>query len=627
MSDLESLLHATPRRIDAESVEISADDKRLIRFGEKLLGEGESWQEELGLEARLERAVRYMENRHFVPGEGKKHHARVVANLIRSIIERKVGMHTDTIPQLDVRSRSGNTKAAELLKKNIIGVWAERSMQEAITRGLIMAAMGGSSACHVAWDRSLDMGFGDIRADILPASQVIVDPFLSRASALQEDAQYVIVKTIRPLTEFVELYKRGHLVKPEAGLSHFSRENKLKSQKSGYIWRKPSRANEGIESSAIPRATEYRLYFRDRTRVKGADGALTYLFPRKRCIIWAGNVPLYDGNSGYWDGLFPVEIFDWGIETRHIYGESEVDILQTLQMAYNILVSGIVDNARLINDPPWIIDEDALDEEDLQYLRRYGDKPGWTFVKKPGTEVRRDPPGHLHPIVFNVLQFLQQGMEMVSGVSEALQGRLPKGVNSGILYDSLQLIGQVPIRMQSRGIEGTISRIGQLLISRIFQYYDDSRLLEATDLLGEGEEVVAQRNEFLQALALLSEWKREEQFHKLFRDLRFIVTPGSSLAVAKLQKLSVMERLNAQQKVPDIEVLKAAEISDPEAMIQEARQEMVQKMQMMAAAKGGGGPTPPKGGQGGVLSKENLEVPAAQQAGAGGRRAPFPPGA
>ena len=389
-------------------------------------------------------------------------------------------------------------------------------------------------------------------------------------------------------------------------------------------WRRPSRAQQNFDNGAIPRATEYRLYFRDRSKDPenpvNEDGSFNYLFPRKRLIIWAGNIPLYDGNSGYWDGYYPLEILDWGIETRHPYGESEIENLQTLQMAINIIISGIVDNARLINDPPWMVDDDALEPEQLQLLRKYGDRPGWPIVKRPGSTVRRDPPGALAGVVFQTLDLLQGVMEKISGVSPAMQGQLPGGAHSGVLLESLQLAGQIPIRLQGRGVEGFLSRIGQLGISRVIQYFTDERILYATDDQGTAQQVVFARKQFLNSLNYggLPENERDRVLQNLFRDFRFRVVPGSALAVAKLQKLSVMERLNAAGKIPDIMVNRTAEIPEPERALEEARQEIALKQQLVQ-----GGPPANPAGRGGVMNQRNLSRPAAQRSGAGGENAPF----
>src|SRR6266581_5889890 len=109
--DTESLLALAPDREDCDNPEVTVDGRRLIRFGERLLGEGDSWKSDQGLDSRIERSLDYMSGRHFMPATEKRYRARVVANFIRSIVERKVGQLTDTVPVIGVTSRSSNQPA------------------------------------------------------------------------------------------------------------------------------------------------------------------------------------------------------------------------------------------------------------------------------------------------------------------------------------------------------------------------------------------------------------------------------------------------------------------------------------------------------------------------------------
>ena len=658
MFDLEAYFAATPKKVPFNEPNLSEDDAALIRFCEKLEGEGLTFKEDIGLEQRIEQAYDYVEGRQIaVPRAERRHVARVVANFIRSNLERKIGQLTDTVPQLLVKSMSGQVYAANTLRDVIKGLWAERSGQQFLTRSIYRASTAGFSAGLILWDKSLDYGLGDVSLDMVLSRQVIVDPYLNAAYALQDRAEYVILKTVRPLSEFKEMYKRGYLVTPEPAFSQYrnTRIGEERTLGSSKIYRRPSRQAVPTLNGAVPRAIEYRCYFKDRTvdplQPRLSDGRPNYLFPGKRLIVWSRDVPLYDGPSGYWDGLYPLEILEWGIEAENAYGESEITPLTTLQAAINILVSGVVDNARLVNNPPWVIDDDALDEETEQELINYGDRAGWPFFKKAGSHMERYPPGEMSQMVFNTLQMLQGYLEQAMGVTDVIQGQQPGDVSSGIALESLATAAQITIRMQARAVENWLQRLGRLLISRIIQFYTDERVKYAVNDWGDSERFVFNRQQFFQELGILKTANPEEYqkaLQNLFRDLRFSVVPGSSLPGPQRQKTAEALGLRAQgmmsrKRVLEIsgdptpeETLRAHD-DEQEEMALRAQQQQLKLQQMMMAQQAMMMPPgmvpqgpPPQEGQPPkqvespsgkpTLPQKERQTPVVQQGGAGGRQ-------
>lgn len=429
MPDTDSLMRLAPIRVNVlQPVAIADEGQRLIRFGEQLVREGQRWKEELGLESAILKGLDFLAGRQFdmAPAE-RAYRARVVANFYRSIVMRELGMLTDTVPIFKVTSRSGNDIAAEVATDVIQAIWRERNGQQFFTHALLQAIVTGVAPCMPIWDKMLDMGWGDIRFALLDNDQCIVDRNLRRADALQDEAQYVIVRIPRPLAQFRLLYPgRGHLVRPDRGLSQFSMGEH--ASRGSSVYQRPSRASEAHwEDSAIPRAWETRCYFIDYslhpTKPETDDGRFNFLFPRKRCFVWAGDTLLADGDAINWDGRFPLELMDWGYALDHPYGEGELTSLMPLQVAMNLLLSGIVHNARLHNQPPRFVPEGTMTPDELSELERFGDMPGKTFVTRgPGTVVDR-PPQTLPAMVFQTVGMLQKGMEDVSGMIPVAQGQ------------------------------------------------------------------------------------------------------------------------------------------------------------------------------------------------------------
>jgi hypothetical protein len=586
-----------PIRLDLQavadrSVTVSQDERRLITYVERLREEAIAWQDELDLETRTARAYEFLAGQQIITRREKDYRMRVTANFFHSVVERKAGMNTDQVPQFEVTSRSGLDIAAMVMEMVTQALWDERNGQDMLATGIIQACLTGSAPTCVLWDDSLDFGLGDVRLDVLPPGSLLVDRRLRRAAALQDNAQYVIVDTPHPLAEICEMYPTGYMVKADPGLSSFrSRKGPVEARSPYGRYTKPSARTPDFRSSAIPYATVSRCYFRDYSldpsKPKDEEGRRNYLFPRKRVIAWSGNVPLYDGHATNWDGRFPFEILDWGIETQHPYGESEIDNLASVQNALNVLLSGVVNNAVLINDPPLLVDENALDPEELQALRRIADKPGHVHVKQPGLNIERWEPGQMHPIVFQTIQMLQQSIETISGITPVTRGEQPgRGITSGVAIESLMESAQITIRRQQRAIRGYVQRIGQLMLNRIIQYFPPKRILHLTTDRERTLMVLWEREKFIRSLGAKKDDPGDvtTKLADLFRDLRFRVRSEPFRTPAEKEQAQIVDAQVERGRLPEIESLKAWKIEDAEALFQQRKQQDAAQMQMQAMA-------------------------------------------
>lgn len=602
------LADLSPARVSLSDVHVTSNEREVVAFAERLWAEGRAWQEMLALEQLFNRALDALASKHFIDRRDRTDRARIAVNFFRSIIERKISQLTDVAPVFEASSRSGKDWAADVAEDVMQAWWDEYSGQSFIDRVGLQAMLGGSAPAFCTWDKSLDSWAGDLRMQCLPTRQVVFDPYLSEARLLQSDASYVGVEIVRPLSEFRLYYKeRGHLVQPQPGVSHFQT-----SADPGYTvgvgrpYRRQSRRGNELSSSAIPRATERRVYFRDLTLNPQApfrsDGTPNLLFPRKRCIVYSWDKHLLaDGDANNWDGKFPLEIFDWGMNLEHAYGESELESLWPMQTAVNLLVSGLIHNARLANEPPWIAEENSIDPAELDYWEEYADHPNSFHFYKPGRRPPEPRPPQQYPqTVLGTLSMLREGMELVSGIVPVTRGQTPGGgITAGVAIDSLQAAAAVTIRRASSRMNDWASRYGQLVLSRIVQYFADERVLYLTKHEHVAE-VLQARQQFLESLVNApSEREMEDLLLFAHRDLKVRVRPESGLGMAAAQKVMFMERQAAAGRVEPAEVLRAARVSDPEEKIEKAQEFQTRqgmKMAQIRAILGGGGPQGP--GQG-----------------------------
>jgi hypothetical protein len=611
-----------PPQLEYQDRIINPKEQDVIEFRDHCLKEFRSIREQLGVSRRNDRAAKFLFNEGQWPKdlqEMKPYFMRVVLNLVRNVVLRKAGMLTEARPEMHVLSRTGNEEAANTLEKVIRGVCRARNLQQGLADGVVMAQRDGGSPCTILWNPDLDYGRGDIDIRFLQSEQVAFDPACGRAANLQ-NAEWICISSVRPLEEFKVIYpRRGGLVVKESNLStydsRYASGSVVKSpvQSMLSVWKKKKRSDQYMVDSAIPRATEHLLYLRDRTLNPDhpffPDGSPNYIFPRKRLIASAGNVVLYDGPSKYWDGNYPLEILDWGIETDHPFGESEVDIYRTLQEAINSLLAGAVHNARLMNNPPKKVSPN-VDPITQNELELYGDEIGkvWS-LDNPDADVKEFLVQPYTAEVLEVVKVLSQAIEMTSGLGEASQGRVPKGVTASGAIDQLITAAQTVVRFEGRCVEDFLSRIGQLLISRVIQFYTGSRLIRDYGHDGELISSIFQRSKLIEQLKLAgTEEERDRMLQEVFQDFVFDISPFSSLESNRRQKLQEYLLYKQMGMVDSLTVLKMGGVPNPEKRLAEAQKEQQEQMKSMMMAKAlsaGGG----KKGGGSLGGKQTTPSP------------------
>ncbi|MEW6215968.1 MAG: hypothetical protein AB1478_12330, partial [Nitrospirota bacterium] len=177
------------------------------------------------------------------------------------------------------------------------------------------------------------------------------------------------------------------------------------------------------------------------------------------------------------------------------------------------------------------------------------------------------------------LELLKGTMDELSGLSEVMRGKRG-GVTSGIAIESLAIASQSLIRYQARKLERMLSRIGQKLIARIFQFYSNDRLLW---LFGESQELEQfkfARNEIItpfydiytKELQKVPEAERPLYIaRQAFKNFRFKVIAGSSLAMTKVQRATLAMTLYRLGIIDDEEVLNILEFPNKKTILERKR--------------------------------------------------------
>lgn len=513
------------------------------------------------------------------------------ANLTSVALKRLTAMMTDTKPTFEVQSRVPELAemTRDILTPAVKANWDERSYSQKLATIIPKAATMGSCGARVIFDPNIG-AYGDIDTVITDSRSIILDPSVRSASEV-DDAQYSGYQEEIPASRlrylFPDQYDRikydtssSSEYVGESGEAGVGGPIKFPGHRSLTA---ALRGRSGTERF-VPRVSVQNMYIQD-DRVVGdlpvafqevcINNGLTVddkVWPRGRRIVRAGtnNVILEDGSNPFIDGKTPLVLLDWGLETEHPWGSSEVALIQSLQAILNKLGSAIVENAIKMNNNIWIGDRDALEKNEWKKLN---DAPGLIVKLKPNRVLRRESAPALPGSVFQMIQWIVNMIDTLTGLVDVTQGRRPVGIVSGNAVEALNLSAQTMIRLQTKKLEGFIERIGQRIVARIFQYYTSDRLMHILGYGNKWEEFRFERDRLLGNFINVPDGRGgmlQEEFNPVRPNfaqhlglMQFRITPGSSMAVTRLQKAQLAMALGAQQFIPREDVLRALEWDDP----------------------------------------------------------------
>jgi hypothetical protein len=537
------------------------------------------------------------------------------ANVIGATIDRKTALLTEQKPTVFIGPRKGGLKAtADVLKNAFDAAWDEYSMELVLERLAYFVGIPGAGFVKLPWDREADFGRGDVVPTVLDPRTVRMDPSVVSSYDLDK-AQYVCVETAECLWDVWNRFPGpGMMVKPDARITDTAK--KPSEQRPGFMrrltgmWR--SKVNRAaLEPGAIPRTRLMEYQFQD--PALNDDG--TRVYPQGRHIIRGGcgdgdDVILLDEANPYWDGQWDLEMLDGRPDLEHPWGRSEVAALRRVQESLNRIGQLYLEN-RIRLGYGWIVyDEQALTPKDVEILRKSG---AICVARRRGFSVERQAPLAMPADFLEFAKFLVQTVDYLSGLADVnLQGRGRLEVRSGAQLEGLQQAGQTLVRFHARRLEGFLQRLGQKWISRIFQFWTGDRILT---FLGPGEQFqqfTFERQKLISELVGLAQKDIQEKLAKqngdgkglgvdeladaikdrvkvAWRDFTFRITPGSSLAVTKVQRALLFKELWQAGLGPGSDVLRALGEADPHGKMTQAKEEAAQFGPPPQPAKGQGG--------------------------------------
>lgn len=491
-----------------------------------------------------------------------------MANIIKNQVDRKVAALTEVKPTIKVVPTKGQLEgAATILNQTIKALWDAQQVDQVLYRLSRMAMTVGAGFLHTYWDSAADGYKGDIQIRMLDPRRVVIDPGVTEAENLKDGA-YIAIETFDTLNNIRQRFPgRGALVKAD---SQYSSTLMPKNYGGGggvisAVLRQMPRVfkpGPAIKQGPIQRAILREYWIRDPQI--GLDGQP--LYPTGRHVIRAGDVVLVDENNPYWDGMWPIDMFDWSPDLDSPWGLGEVPELRRLQEAFNRIGDGIVRNALISNNVKIIADMDALEPDQWDQVTN---EDGLIIKKRPGREFTYEYPREMPAYLFQLMTQLIQMAEMLTGNTDLSKQSPSGGPLAASALEGIQAQAQTLVRAVARRLEGVLERMGQKLISRVIQFYTHDRVLH---MLGPSNEWIGYTYERQKMLtkddgSLRQALEREQ----MFKDFRFLVVPGSSLATTRVQRTMMAMQLRAALGVvpPVKTILKEADLGDPDELIAE----------------------------------------------------------
>ena len=490
---------------------------------------------EVAKNARTGEDARRKKTRNYYLG-GKKHwedrrlpgyRAKITDNRCFSIVESALPIVTDSRPRAELSARhQEDVPTVKTLKRVYDSKWDELNIEMLNTMVMKDAFIDGEGFLKVWFDPTISEPLGDIAITHVNPDYIYKDP--DSKHPLLDDAKYIIYRAQTPL-ELIKMHypnKAAALdaqtvgalgvlggdlssnadvdATKEVGTHAYDYGDAQPSEST--VYRSPTEADKYIgknqpfltevwidDMSLVESTKEYILFSDGKDTeysqeslieaeqsgidfevVNGADiGKQEFRrkYPHGRIITVCEKVLLQDRPSPYTHGRMPyVRFFDYQVpHSNRAFGE--IDQVIPLQDELNKRKSQVVDFFNICINPPIVIDRSAGLE-----TKKMTNRPGQIWPVNGSTDkIKWLLPPPIPAAAFAHIDQINKDIDTVSGIHDVTQGRKPAGITAGIAIESLQEAAQTRLRLKSRFMEYSLKRMAELMVSIIWQYYQEPR--------------------------------------------------------------------------------------------------------------------------------------------------------
>ena len=493
-----------------------------------------------GIDTRRKRARDFYMggDKQWEDGRMPSYRAKITDNRCFTAVESALPIITDRRPKAELVARDqDDIPAVRMIKRVYDEKWDSLGLEMLTTLVVKDALIFGDGYLKVWFDPTLEQGLGDLRVTHVNPDYVYLDP--ESKHPLLNDARYVIYHARTPLARIKMNYPHKAVSLDEQGAGTYglgrfdsagepAQDNVSDKGTIAYdsgdetptdhTTYRTAQSLDGRIDKTQPFLTEiwvddltiekvegtYIIFPDDGSDVEFSQEALvdaevsgrefeivsgddigksTYKrkYPYGRIITICENILLRDDASPYEHGRCPyVRFFDYPIpHTNEAIGEIEQII--PLQKELNKRKSQIIDFFNICINPPIVMDRSA----GLNTLKMTN-RPGQIWPVNGSTDkVKWLLPPPIPAAAFAHIDQIQKDIDTVSGIHDVTQGRKPSGITAGIAIDSLQEAGQSRMRLKNRFIEYSHQRVAELMISIIWQYYQEPRTVRWKSNLAE----------------------------------------------------------------------------------------------------------------------------------------------
>jgi hypothetical protein len=403
-----------------------------------------------------------------------------VINFVFQTIQSSVPILTDRQPKIDfVPAEPQDRNLSQILNKVIDHDWKRGNWNLPIVEALYDAHIYGT--CYGEMKGEIKNGKGVIEFESSDPFYAFPDP---QATEVNKKGSYFIYA--QPMDVHVAKKKYPDIAKfIRPDLIDLVGGDKAELGKARY--QSPTDKYSSVESERSfdsfteDTALHLECYIKDDTveEVK-EDGKFIKKkkYPKGRKITVVGGVLAFDDEYPYDDfeeRFAPFAKMQNYVLPREFFGVSEIEQLISPQKIFNKIVSFTLDVLTLMGNPVWIVDTSAgIDPENLI------NRPGLVIEKERGSEVGRVEGTQLQPYVLQLIDRMQVWFNDIAGQTDVSAGAVPSGVTSGRAISAVQEAARTRLRLKSRLLDMFIQDLGQMYLSRVFQFYTAPRIFRIT---------------------------------------------------------------------------------------------------------------------------------------------------
>lgn len=543
-----------------------------------------------------------------------------VLNFIFSEIQTVIPILTDNRPNIETLPEDPSDYAfSEIMTHILRSKWDTNNWSYTLAECILDSCIYGTAIGQVPFVQEKLDGLGDF--DFKSVDPIYFFPDPSAVDINDDECDYVILARPIDIGKLKRLYPdKAHLIKSDIGEMYLSKnfrdqleEVTVKSPVDNKVLSLNDRSPEAeLEQERVllvacwmksEEMVEQKLTMKDEQGAEKEAFQEIKKYPNGRYLLVANHILLKDDAIPHVDGKFEFAKLVDHIMPHQFWGMGEVKQLQSPQVAVNKIFSYILDVLMLMGNPIWLVDSNSgVDTDNIFNI------PGAIIEKNPGTHVSRVEGVQLQPYIVQTLELLMNRiMDKISGVHDVSRGVSPSSASSGTAIDLLQEAAQTKLRAKSRNIEFFLKKIGDLMVSRILQYYTVPRIIRITNddraakyfkfFVKEDTDETGQ----VQKIASVEEFQLNQQTsayepmgikeYQIKSGLDVRVSTGSTLPFAKAQRAAMAERFFDKGIIGPEELLEAVEYPGKEKILENLK--MRQSQMPPAQEQPGAVETPP----------------------------------